>query len=341
MPPVAQFTLTFGLVAIPVRLLAATSSHRIGFRQIHLQDRGRVRYTKICELDEHELMPEDIVRAYEVGKDRLVPITDDDLDNLPLPTAKTIEVNGFLDLAAIPGEMYDKPYFLAPQNAGANKPYVLMREALARSGKAAVGKYALRGSENLGMIHAQGDVLVLQRLRWPDEVRSADDAAPRQSVEITDEELNGALGLIEALGDVDMQQMHDEYSRAVQELIEAKMEHKAPPRAREPEEEADVTDLMTALQRATEQARAERGEDAEVHHLAGRTPAKKAAAGKKTAAKKATAKKAAAKTSAAGKAATGKSAAGKTAAAKKAAAKKGAAKKSAAGRSGGSGKRAG
>jgi DNA end-binding protein Ku len=332
MPPVAQFTLTFGLVAIPVRLLSATSSHRIGFRQIHLQDRGRVRYTKICELDEHELLPEDIVRAYEVGKDQLVPITDDELDNLPLPTAKTIEVNGFLDLAAIPGEMYDKPYFLAPQNAGANKPYVLMREALARSGKAAVGKYALRGSENLGMIHAQGDVLVLQRLRWPDEVRSADDAAPRQPIEITDEELNGALGLIEALGDVDMQEMHDEYSRAVQELIEAKIGHKAPPKPREPEEEAGVTDLMTALQRATEQARAERGEDAEVHHMAGRTPSKKTT-------KKAAAKKTAAKKAATGKAATGKSAAGKTTAAKTA--KKTAAKKSAAKRTGGTGKRAG
>ena len=339
MPPVAQFTLTFGLVAIPVRLLSATSSHRIGFRQIHLQDRGRVRYTKICELDEHELLPEDIVRAYEVGKDQLVPITDEELDNLPLPTAKTIEINGFLDLAAIPGEMYDKPYFLAPQNAGANKPYVLMREALARSGKAAVGKYALRGSENLGMIHAQGDVLVLQRLRWPDEVRSADDAAPRQPIEITDEELNGALGLIEALGDVDMQEMHDEYSRAVQELIEAKIGHKAPPKPREPEEEpAGVTDLMTALQRATEQARAERGEDAEVHHLAGRTPAKKTA--KKAAAKKSAAKAAGTAKRASGSARSKTAAAGKSAA-KKTAAKKSAAKTSAAKRTGGSGKRAG
>ncbi|WP_069463304.1 non-homologous end joining protein Ku, partial [Actinacidiphila rubida] len=271
MPPVAQFTLTFGLVAIPVRLLAATSSHKIGFRQIHLPDQGRVRYTKVCEIDEHPLMPEDIVRAYEVGKDQLVPITDDELDNLPLPTAKTIEVSGFLDLAAIPGEMYDKPYFLAPQNAAANKPYVLMREALARSGKAAVGKYALRGSENLGMIHAQGDVLVLQRLRWPDEVRSADDAAPAHDIAISDEELAGALSLIDALGDVDMQQMHDEYARAVQQLIEAKMAHEAPPKVRQPEaEEAGVTDLMTALQRATEQARADRGEDAEVHRMAGR-----------------------------------------------------------------------
>jgi len=316
MPPVAQFTLTFGLVAIPVRLLAATTSHKIGFRQIHLPDQGRVRYTKICEIDEHPLMPEDIVRAYEVGKDQLVPITDEELDNLPLPTAKTIEISGFLDLAAIPGEMYDKPYFLAPQNAAANKPYVLMREALARSGKAAVGKYALRGSENLGMIHAQGDVLVLQRLRWPDEVRSAEDAAPRQDVAVTDEELAGALGLIEALGDIDMQQMHDEYAHAVQELIEAKMTHKAPPRAPEPEaEEAGVTDLMTALQRATEQARADRGEDARVHPMSGRKTAGKAA--KKTPAKKSAAKKAATKKAASG------------------------AKKTPAKRTGGTGKRAG
>jgi DNA end-binding protein Ku len=193
--------------------------------------------------------------------------------------------------------MFDKPYFLAPQSQAANKPYVLFREALKRAGKGAVGKYAIRGSENLGLIYPQGDVLVLHRLRWPDEIRAAADAAPTSSIDIiTDDELQGALGLIDALGDVDMQAMHDDYSRAVEALIEAKIEHAPRPKApkRERADAGQITDLMTVLQQAAEQARAERGEDADVHHMADRKPAKKTAS-KKTAAKKTAAKKTTAK----------------------------------------------
>ncbi|WP_225850901.1 Ku protein [Streptomyces sp. HPF1205] len=279
MPPIAQFTLTFGLVAIPVRVLGAVTSHKVAFRQIHLDDHGRVRYRKICEQDEQVLEPDDIGRAWEAPDGRLVEITDEEMDHLPLPTAKTIEINGFLDLARVPGEMFAQPYFLTPQSPAANKPYVLMRDALARSGKAAVGKYTLRGSgEALGLIHPQGDVLVLQRLRWPDEIRAADDAAPRGDVALGEDELQAALAYIDALGDLDMATMHDEYAAAVQELVTAKAEHRAPPHPARPEEEAaGVTDLMTALQRATEQARADREHPGEVHHMADRKPAKKTA----------------------------------------------------------------
>jgi DNA end-binding protein Ku len=170
-----------------------------------------------------------------------------------------------------------------------------MREALARAGKGAVGKLAFRGTgETLAVIHAQGEVLVLQRLHWPDELRSADDARPRGDVDLSEEEIAAAIDYIDAvLGDLDMDQMHDDYAAAVQALLEAKAEHRAPPKAVKPEREAGVTDLMTALQRATEQARASRGEDADVHHMGDRGPAKKAAA-KKMPAKK-TAKKTPAK----------------------------------------------
>jgi DNA end-binding protein Ku len=294
-PPIAQFTLTFGLVAIPVRVLSATSSHKIAFRQIHLEDHGRVRYRKVCEQDGQVLESEDIGRAWEAPDGRLVEISDDELEHLPLPTARTIEINGFIELAKVPGEMFAQPYFLAPQSPGANKPYVLMREALARSGKAAVGKYTLRGAgEALGLIHAQGDVLVLQRLRWPDEIRATDDAAPRGQVDLSDDELAAALAYVDALSDLDMRHMHDQYAAAVQELAEAKAEHKQPPHPARPEPEtAAVTDLMTALQRATEQARAEREQPGQVHHIADRTPAAKKTA---KAAKKAPAKKTAKKT---------------------------------------------
>ncbi|SHN37560.1 non-homologous end joining protein Ku [Actinacidiphila paucisporea] len=309
MPAIWSGTLTFGLVAIPVQVVAAVHSHKVAFRQIHLDDRGRVRNRKVCELEmdqahgPHALAPDEIGRAYEAPDGTLVPISDQELDNLPLPTAKTVEISGFTDLGSIPGEQFGVPYFLAPQTPAANKPYVLMREALTRAGKGAIGKMAFRGTgETLAVIHAQGEVLVLHRLHWPDELRAADDAAPREDVELSEDEVQAALDYIGVLSDIDMDQMHDDYAAAVRDLIDAKAADKAPPAPeREDREKAGVTDLMTALQRATEQARADRGEDAEVHPIDGdqktaqKAPAKRGTAKKapkKTAAKKTTRKRA-------------------------------------------------
>lgn len=288
-------TITFGLVAIPVQMVSATSSHKIGFRQIHLADRGRVRYRKICELDEQVLEQEDIGRAYEAGPDHLVPVSDEELDALPLPTAKAIEVSGFLPMDHVPQEMIGTPYFLSAASKAADKPYVLMRRALERSGKAGVGKLAMRDAERLVLIRPHGDVLVAHILHWPDEVRSAADAAPKGGVEISDEEAARADALVEALGEVDLGAFHDEYAAAVQDLINAKLEGGEPPQAEpEPAATGEAADLMDTLEAAVSQART----GAEVHRLADRKrPAKKTAqkTGGKTAAKKTTARKTAAK----------------------------------------------
>lgn len=297
MPAIWSGTLTFGLVAIPVRVEPAVHSHRVAFRQIHVDDHGRVRNRRVCELeldaDPHPLGMDEIGRAWETPDGTLVPITDLELDRMPLPTAKTVEISGFVDLATIPGEQFGTPYFLAPQSPAANKPYVLMREALARAGKGAVGKLAFRGTgETLAVIHAQGEVLVLQRLHWPDELRSADDAAPRGGVDLSEDEIQAALAYIDAASDLDMAQMHDDYAAAVTALIQAKAEDKAPPKVKPAEPEGGkALDLMAALQAAADQARADRGEgeEADVHHMGDRK-----ITGKKTT-KKAPAKKTAAK----------------------------------------------
>lgn len=314
MPPIWSGTLTFGLVAIPIRMESAVHSHRVAFRQIHLEDHGRVRNRKICETDGQPLQPEDIGRAWEAPDGRLVAVTDDELDRMPLPTAKTIEVSGFLDLANISGERFDTPYFLAPASQAANKPYVLFREALAKARKGAIGKWALRGTgEALGIIYPAGDILVAHRLHWPDELRTAGDAAPREDVDLTEEEIQAALAYIDATSDLDMDQMHDQYTAAVQSLLDAKAAHKAIPKPQPADgRDASITDLMTALQRATEQARAERGQDADVHDMPKKRAATKATA-KKTPAKKTPPKKTAASKTGAKKTAAKKTTAKKTA----------------------------
>jgi DNA end-binding protein Ku len=289
-------TLAFGLVSFPVKLGSAVSSHRIGFRQIHRADHGRVRYQKTCELDEEVLGPAEIGRAFETPDDRLVPVTDDDLKALPLPTAKTIEVNGFIELAAVDTMQLDTPYFLAPGSPAAGKPYVLMREALTRTGKAAVGKFAMRNSERLALITAHGDVLLLQTLRWPDELNPADSAAPKGKISVSQNELKLADTLIDALGEADLSAFRDEYAEAVEALVAAKLAGAEPPTAEE-ERGGEVVDLMAALRASVEAAQG----GGRAGGGAGKRTAKKAAAKKQAPAKKAAAKKTAAGKSAAKK----------------------------------------
>lgn len=310
MAPVWSGTVTFGLVAIPVQMLSAVSSHKVSFRQIHLADRGRVRYRKVCELDEQVLEQEEIGRAYEAGPGMLVPVSDEDLDHLPLPTAKAIEISGFLPLDSVPPEMLGTPYLLSAASAAANKPYVLMRRALERSGKAGVGKMAVRDSERLVLIRPYGQVLAVHTLHWPDELRPAGDAAPKGAVEISEQEAAGADALIEAMGEADLSQYRDEYADALQELLTAKIGGEPVPAAPEEPAPAEASaDLMGTLQAAVDRAR--QG-GADVHHLADRrkAAAKKASKGAKPAAKtastagksaKKTASKAAAKKTAAKK----------------------------------------
>ncbi|WP_225850545.1 Ku protein [Streptomyces sp. HPF1205] len=347
--------LAFGLVSIPVKLGSAVSSHKIAFRQIHLADHGRVRYQKTCELDEEVLSASDIGRAYETPDDQLVEITDDDLRALPLPTAKTIEVNGFVDIAAVDSMQLDTPYFVAPSSPAADKPYVLMREALARSGKAAVGKFAMRNSEHLALITPRDEVLVLQTLRWPDELNPASDAVPKGSVNVSENELRLADTLIDALGEADLSAYQDEYGQAVEALVTAKLEGAELPAAGEEGRGGKVVDLMAALRASVEaakgrggEAREEAGQAAEgdeaaegatVTHLkqasrktaaeqgAGQAPRKKAAAKKQPAASKRAAGKEAASGTASGTAKKTAQQSARKAPAKKAAQKKTASKR--------------
>src|SRR5882757_1454002 len=243
--PLWSGNLTFGLVSFGVRMVSATSSHRIDFRQVHRTDMGRVRNQKTCSLDGRVLAAEDIGRAYETPGGDLVELSDTELALMPLPTLRTIEISGFLPLASVRPEQLDTPRFLAPAAPAANKPYVLMREALARSGKAGVGKVAIRNSEHLVLVYPHGLALAVHRLHWPDEMVPAAGAAPRRQVELTDDELAGAAALIEAMGDVDLAAYRDGYAHALTEVLAAKTAHQPPPVPPVRADKAGPVDLMT------------------------------------------------------------------------------------------------
>ncbi|WP_442818991.1 non-homologous end joining protein Ku [Streptomyces sp. NBC_01235] len=333
--------ISFGLVSIPIKLVNATESHSISFRQIHLEDGGRIRYRKVCELEEREVSSAEIGKGYEDADGTVIPITDEDLAHLPIPTAKTIEIVAFVPGDRIDPLQMDASYYLQAGGAAAAKPYTLLREALKRSNKVAIAKYALRGRERLGMLRVVGDAIAMHGLLWPDEVRAPEGVAPDTSVTVRDKELDLADALMDTLGEVDLEDLHDEYREAVEEVVAAKAAGETPREVPSAPSSGKVLDLMAALEKSVRAAKESRGEEpeptaepeeAEVRRLQQRKsarPAPKRTGGKKSTA---TATSSAKKTTAAPKKSTAKStqSAKKTTASKSTAQRKSTAKKTAA-----------
>ncbi|MER6201502.1 Ku protein [Streptomyces sp. NPDC001586] len=253
--------ISFGLVSIPIKLVNATESHSISFRQIHLDDGGRIRYRKVCELDGEEVPSAEIGKGYEEADGSVIPITDEDLAQLPLATAKTIEIMSFVPADEIDPLQMDAAYYLAANGATAAKPYTLLREALKRSRKVAIAKYALRGRERLGMLRVVDDVIAMHGLLWPDEIRAPEGVAPEVTVSVREAELDLADALMATLGEVDMASLHDDYRDAVEAMIAAKAGGGFEPVEAEREPAGgQVIDLMAALEKSVRAAKASRGE---------------------------------------------------------------------------------
>ncbi|MFG2463719.1 Ku protein [Streptomyces sp. NPDC048523] len=284
--------ISFGLVSIPIRVASATENHSIQFHQYHLEDMSRVRVRKICDLEDREIPQSEIGKGYEYAKDQVVAISDEELRELPLPTAKAIEIQAFVPLESIDPIRIAEGYYLVPDGQVAAKPYKLLRQALNRSSKVAIAKYAWSGRERLGLLRLREDAIVLHAMRWPDEIRDPAAVDPPHE-QVSEEEIEGALALMESMSrdDLDGPEFEDTYTDALAKIIESKREDKPLPEAPETEQPGKVLDLMAALTESVQQAKASRGEDADadVHEMPKKKTAKKQPA-KKTAAKK-TAKK--------------------------------------------------
>jgi DNA end-binding protein Ku len=277
--------ISFGLVTVPIHVQSATENHSIQFHQYHLEDMGRVRVRKVCELEDREVSQSEIGKGYEYAKDQVVPISDAELRELPLPTAKAIEIEAFVPLDSIDPIQIGEGYYLAPDGQVAAKPYKLLVQALGRSSKVAVAKYAWSGRERLGLLRVRDDVIVLHAMHWPDEIRDPSSLLPPPT-EVSEDEIARAVTLMESMtrDDLDGPEFEDAYTEAIAKIIEAKREDRELPEAPEPEKPAQVLDLMAALTESVEKAKASRGEAADVREMPKKAADKKTA--KKQAAKK-------------------------------------------------------
>ena len=267
-------TISFGLVAIPIKVFSATEEKGISFRQVHTADQGRIRYRRVCEVCGKEIPYSDIGRGYELADGRIVVLSAEDFDDLPLPTAKSIDVLEFVPAEQVDPLFFAKPYYLAADGAGA-KPYVLLRDALAKTGQCALVKVAIRTREALALLRVHEGVLVMQTMLWPDEVRDASFAVPT-GVEVKKQEVAMAESYIATLtADFDPDRYKSDYREALEALVAAKVEGLELPETGEREEQvAEVVDLVAALRASVAAAKARRGE---TPSSSGAKPAKRAA----------------------------------------------------------------
>ena len=325
---------SFGLVNVPVRLFSATENHDVQFRQVHREDGGRIRYKRVCSSCGEEVAYDDIAKGYETEDGDMVVLTDEDFADLPSRTSKEITVEKFVPAAQIDPMLLDKSYYLEPDKT-ATKPYVLLREALESENRMAIVTVSIRTRMTMAVLRVRDGVIVMQTMLWPDEIRSPEFALVDGAGEASEQEMSMARLLIDQLaGDYEPDEYEDDYATALQALVTAKVEGgEVAVTAEEPEESGEVIDLLAALARSVERAKAARGEEPESEQGSGSaseetkesSTSKKQGAPAKATAKKSAAQKGAKKTPA--KKAAAKKTATKKAAAKKAPAKKAAAKK--------------
>ncbi|ORE89929.1 Ku protein [Aurantimonas sp. 22II-16-19i] len=292
------------LVSFPVRLFAATSPAKT--IQLHQYDKNtgkRIRYQKVSGSDEEPVEKDDIIKGYEYEKGQFVPIEDEEIEALKAQSNHVIELTQFTDAADIDPIYYDRPYYVAPDEDGVLDAYVTIREALRRAKKVALGRIVIANKERIAAIKPCGDGLMLETLRYAQEVRDAkkffDEV--KDDAEIDDEQLELAQLLIEKKSKpFDPQSFRDTYQQGLMEIIKAKIAGKEPEAEAAPEEDGgNVIDIMDALRRSLEQSGGTSGgKGASGAKSASKAPAASKAAKSKAPAKSSGSAKSASKTSA-------------------------------------------
>lgn len=245
-------SISFGLVNIPISLYKATEDHKTSFRSLHKECKHPIQYKKWCPVCNREIGQSEIVRGYEYAPGNFILITDEDLDNLPLPTLHTIDILHFTDKDSVDPIYYENAYYLGPGEYG-GKPYKLLHDAMEQTGKVAITKVAFRTSEHLAVIRIHKNSLVLNMIHYPAEVRAVEAVPGIEEVanlEISESELEMAKKLIDEISSSFRNDYKSNYEEALKELIEVKIQNAeveqpvAAPRA------DNVVDLMEALKRS-------------------------------------------------------------------------------------------
>ncbi len=259
-------SISFGLVHVPVSLYPGEKRDELHLSMLDAQDFAPVGYKRVNKHTGEEVPSERIVRGYEYEKGEYVVLTGEDLKRANVEATQTVEIVDFVDADKIALTYYDRPYYLEPQKRG-EKAYALLRETLKRTGKVGIAKVVLHTREHLAALVPQGDLLLLDLLRFQDEIRPTEALKlPRGEVQelgISDKELAMAQTLVESMvDDWQPEKYRDEYRDDVLKLVDEKLAagqtHVIETAPAEAPRRAEVIDLMTQLKRSVEQRQAQR-----------------------------------------------------------------------------------
>lgn len=248
-------SLSFGLINIPVRLYSGVEGHhQLDLHMLHKDDLSPIRYARICTNDGQEIPYEDIVKGYEWQPGEFVVISDEEFAEASVEKSNTIDIKQFTNESEIDIRYFEKPYYLEPAK-GAEKAYALLREALAGSDKIAVCTYVMRNRQHLAAIKPVGDVLVLDQMRFADEVGQPSGLKLPSSEETDEKELEIARKLVEELTEgFDPERFHDTYQEDLGKIIQQRIEGAAPSEKGKRKLETPSRDLMQALKESLEAA---------------------------------------------------------------------------------------
>ena len=255
---------SFGLVTVPVKLYSAVNRKTVRFNQLHESTGARIQMQRVDPTTGEEVPFDEIVKGYEIGPDRYVTITNEELEALDPKKTRTIEIEEFVDLSEIDPVFYDHPYYLTPGPGGA-KPYRLLLDAMAQTNKVAIARVVIRSKENLVAVRAMdNDVLGMTTMIFADEVvdpSTLDDLPDPDEVSVTDRELAIAKQLVDSLaGTFEPEKYHDTYREEVLAVIDRKAAGEEIA-VQPPSEDvtAPVPDLMSALKASLDAVRKDGG----------------------------------------------------------------------------------
>lgn len=253
-------SLTFGLVNIPVELKTAIRPDHISFRLLHQEDLSPVKYERVCQADGEAVPWSEIVKGYEYDKGKFVVLTDEDFKTAALESSKTIDILDFVKEEEIDPRYFEIPYYLVPAKGG-EKPYALLREAIRNSQSVGVGKIIIRQTQHLAGVKVVGDALVLEIMRFANELVDAREFSFPSRDAVRPQELRMAEQLVENLAEpFDPSRYTDDYRANLMKVIKAKMKGKKA-KLEGPEETRDsgVLDLMSRLRASLEEGNSKKG----------------------------------------------------------------------------------
>lgn len=245
-------SISFGLVTVPIGLVSAIEAREeLAFNLLHKKDGSRIKQKRFCEEEDVEVAWNEVVKGYQYAKGQYVVMTEEDFDRARVPATQMFEIRRFVPANDVEDLYFEQPYYVQPDGRGAAKPYALLRDALAETGKIAIGTIVLRQREHLGALEAVGAALVLTTMRFAHEIRSpAELDLPGVRQGWTDKEMKLARQLMDTLSDEwDPKDFRDTYTEVLRQAIEAKVEGKevvAPEMPKRPR----VVSLMKALEQS-------------------------------------------------------------------------------------------